>query len=656
METTGWGGLRRFGAYALVTLVPVVWLGFVLTHTFRTEIERDAIQEARAHAATVSAAALEPFLRGQPFSLGLTSDERVDIARTTSTLLERGTVLQLRLRTNDGQIVFDAADPAAGPGDAIIDPEVQEAVELGSLVALTTVGSDAVDGKQVDGAPAVEAYIALYAVGQPDRVVGVAEMYLPYAPIAEGQQHTLNRLLFTIVVGLAILWMVLAALVLSVARRVRRHSEQAERVALHDQLTGLPGRAIYADRVDAALAAAGRLGTDVALVVIDIDRFKEVNDTLGHRNGDALLRIVAERLTAALRPGDTVARLGGDEFGVILPGVRSDSVEAILRRLQDYLAQEAELGGVVVSVEASMGYAMWPCDADHADSLVQRADLALYAAKTARAAIVRYHPGVDEFDPKRLGLIAELRRAIGADELVLHYQPKVEAATGRVVAFEALVRWVHPTRGMVPPNDFIPIAESTGLISPLTHWVVDTALTQLAEWSRSYPELSMAVNISARNLRDDLPGWIMNRLAAHGVRADQLVLEITETSFATDPVRATALLEELNAAGVKVSLDDFGQGYTSLGSLGHLPVSELKIDRGFVLAMETSPEDRAIVASVIELGHQLGLTVVAEGVETEAARDDLLGLGCDTMQGYLFSRPLPAAQALGLLGTAPLRV
>jgi diguanylate cyclase (GGDEF)-like protein len=506
------------------------------------------------------------------------------------------------------------------------------------------------------GDAAVEAYIALRPSGAPDRVVGVAEMYLPYQPIAEGRERTMHRLVFTIAVGLAILWLVLAALVVSVARRVRRHSERAERLALHDPLTGLPGRALYADRVDAALAAAGRLGTDVALVVIDIDRFKEVNDTLGHRNGDALLRIVAERLTAALRPGDTVARLGGDEFGVILPGARSDSVEAILRRLQEYLGQEAELGGLVVSVEASMGYAMWPTDAGDADSLVQRADLALYAAKSARAAIVRYHPGVDEFDPKRLGLITELRRAIGADELVLHYQPKVEAATGRVVAFEALVRWMHPTRGMVPPNDFIPIAESTGLIGPLTHWVVDTALAQLADWSRVHPDLSIAVNISARNLRDDLPGWVMNRLAAHGVRADQLVLEITETSFATDPVRATVLLEELDAAGVKVSLDDFGQGYTSLGSLGHLPVSELKIDRGFVLAMETSAEDRAIVASVIELGHQLGLTVVAEGVETDSARDDLLRLGCDTMQGYLFSPPVSASIALGLMGTIPQRV
>ena len=334
----------------------------------------------------------------------------------------------------------------------------------------------------------------------------------------------------------------------------------------------------------------------------------------------------------------------------MLPGATADSVEGILRRLQDALGQEAELAGVAVSAEASMGYAMWPMDAQTSEVLLHRADLALDAAKVARAAIVRYHQGIDEFDPQRLGLIAELRRAISAEELVLHYQPKVDARTGQVLAFEALVRWMHPVRGMVPPNDFIPIAESTGLIGPLTQWVVDSALAQLAEWSVTHPGLSVAVNISARNLRDDLPGWILNRLVAHRVKASQLVLEITETSFATDPVRATALLEELSAAGVRVSLDDFGQGYTSLGSLGHLPVSELKIDRGFVVAMQHSSEDRAIVASVIELGHQLGLTVVAEGVETEAVFADLRRLGCDLVQGYLFSPAVPAGEALALMG------
>ncbi len=649
MDSTGWRGLRRFTAYAAATLVPVVWLGVVLAQTFAHEIDRSALHQAQAQAGSIVSSTIEPFLRGQELALGMTSQERRNIEMTTVNLLRNDTLLLLRLRDNDGRIVFDAANPNAPAGPPMVVAGVQQAVTDGVVLGVTRVAQDAFDGEPSQGVEAVRAFVALHAANHPDDVVGVAELYLPYAQIANDRQESIDRLMFTIVVGLGALWVVLGAIVFSVNMRIRRQSERAEQMALHDSLTGLPGRVLYADRVNAALAAAGRLGNDVALAVVDLDRFKEVNDTLGHRNGDELLRIVASRLSAVLRPGDTLARLGGDEFGVVLPGARAETVEQILRRLQEAVEHEVELAGVAVSIEACMGYAIWPGDADTADSLVQRADLALYAAKTARAAIVRYHPGIDEFDPQRLGVIAELRRAIVAGDLVLHYQPKIDTASGRVVAFEALVRWMHPARGMVPPNDFIPIAESTGLIGPLTHWVLDTALAQLAEWSESQPDLSMAVNISARNLRDDLPKWVLNRVAAHGVRPDQLVLEVTETSFAADPVRATLLLEELSAAGVRVSLDDFGQGYTSLGSLGHLPVSELKIDRGFVLAMATSAEDRAIVASVIELGHQLGLTVVAEGVETEAVRIDLRNLGCDTMQGFLFSPPVPASAALGLL-------
>lgn len=649
MDGNLWRGVWRFVAYAAATLVPVVWLGVVITHTYTNEFDEMTLRDGQLQAQSIAESGIEPFLRGQSLTLGLTSDERAAFTRTTGSLLSAGRVLALRVRTVDGRVVFDAAQPDAPPGPSVVEPEVREAATEGPLSVLTTVGADDADGGGTGGVAAIETFLAVHPSGQPGLIVGVVEIYVPYEPIAAQRSESLDNLRFTMIVGLTALWFVLAIIVASVTRRIRRQGQRTEYMAMHDTLTGLPNRALHADRVSAALASAGRLGTEVALVVVDLDRFKEVNDTLGHRNGDEFLRIVAERLKATLRPGDTVARLGGDEFGIVLPGAKAESVEGVLRRIQDALGHEAELAGVAVSAEASMGYAMWPVDAESTESLLRHADLALYAAKTARAAIVRYHPGIDEFDPQRLGLIAELRRAISTNELILHYQPKVDAHTGEVLAFEALVRWMHPVRGLVPPNDFIPIAESTGLIGPLTHWVVDSALAQLAEWSGTRPGLSVAVNISARNLRDDLPGWILNRLAAHRVKASQLVLEITETSFATDPVRATGLLEELNAAGVRVSLDDFGQGYTSLGSLGHLPVSELKIDRGFVVAMQHSQEDRAIVASVIELGHQLGLTVVAEGVETEAVFADLRRLGCDTMQGYLFSPAVPAADALALL-------
>ncbi|MFI0524757.1 MAG: putative bifunctional diguanylate cyclase/phosphodiesterase [Ilumatobacteraceae bacterium] len=651
MDGKRWQGLWRFVVGAAATLVPVLWLGLVLANIFTDEIDDAALRNGELQSVSIVESAIEPFLEPKPLRAGLTPSERASFSLTTGSLLRQGRVLQLWLFDLDGRVVFDAAAPGAPPGPPVGERDALVAISQGVASSLTEVAAaGSAVGDDGEGMVALRAFVAVHPVGRPDQVVGVAEIHLPYDAIAAQRQQSLERLKFAMVVGLAALWLMLAVIVASMTRRVRRQSRRTEFMALHDSLTGLPNRALHADRVSAALASAGRLGTDVALVVVDLDRFKEVNDTLGHRNGDEFLRIVAERLTAAVRPGDTVARLGGDEFGIVLPGATADSVEGILRRLQDALGQEAELAGVAVSAEASMGYAMWPMDAQTSEVLLHRADLALDAAKVARAAIVRYHQGIDEFDPQRLGLIAELRRAISAEELVLHYQPKVDARTGQVLAFEALVRWMHPVRGMVPPNDFIPIAESTGLIGPLTQWVVDSALAQLAEWSVTHPGLSVAVNISARNLRDDLPGWILNRLVAHRVKASQLVLEITETSFATDPVRATALLEELSAAGVRVSLDDFGQGYTSLGSLGHLPVSELKIDRGFVVAMQHSSEDRAIVASVIELGHQLGLTVVAEGVETEAVFADLRRLGCDLVQGYLFSPAVPAGEALALMG------
>jgi len=662
MTSSGWGWLRRFGVYAALTLVPVVWLGLVLARTVTTESNRAALREGGRQAESLAQTAIEPFLHGSPIGAGLVQGERVAIVLTTGNLLRHNNVLVFRLRDNEGRVMFDASDPNGEPWEPTVDQEVKEAVADGTNVVLTRVGADAVDHRRnpslakVLGREAVEAYVPLHARTQAPEVIGVAEIYIDYGPIADARAASIHRLLTTIIAGLAALWLVLGGIVASVSFRIKRHSRFAEQMALHDQLTGLPGRAIYADRVNAAIAAAGRMGTDVALVVVDIDHFKEVNDTLGHKNGDDLLKLVASRIAATLRPGDSIARLGGDEFGIVLPGVRSDTVEIILRRVQDAVAQEAELGGVAVSIDVSMGYAIWPVDADEAEPLLQRADLALHTAKATRAAIVRYHSGIDEFDPQRLGLIAELRRAIAADELVLHYQPKIDARSGQVVAFEALVRWMHPTRGLMAPNDFIPIAESTGLIIPLTRWVLDRALAQLAEWTVQHPNLCMAVNISARNLREELPGQVIRGLAAHGLKPARLQLELTETSFATDPVRATALLEELNAAGVRVSLDDFGQGYTSLGSLGHLPVSELKIDSGFVLAMEASSEDRAIVASVIELGHQLGLTVVAEGVETEAVAADLRQLGVDTMQGYLFSRPVPASAALELIDRFSIRV
>ncbi len=639
--------------YAAATLVPVAGLGVVLSVTYTRQADEGARADGIALASVIANSGVEPFLEGHPLIEGLNARERYSLMMSTGDLVAEGTVLRLRVRDMTGQVIFDAASPTAPPGPAVIDQNVIDAASGTPVVEMTKVGGDALDGGAGQGTESIEVYLALHPPDDPDNTVGVLETYLPFGPIAAAREASLREMQIVIAASLAVLWLVLAVIVFRVTRRIRRQSEFNEHLSLHDALTGLPNRTLHADRVATALASARRTGADVAMAVIDLDRFKEVNDTLGHHNGDEFLRLISQRMSAAIRPGDTLARLGGDEFGLVLPGVNETTVAEVLQRVQNALGEEFELAGVPLSAEASIGYAVWPYDADDCVTLLQRADLALYAAKEARAAIVRYHEGIDEFDPQRLGLVAELKRAIMADDLVLHYQPKIDACSGRVVAFEALVRWEHPIKGTLPPIEFIPIAESTGLIAPLTHWVIDAALSQLALWSVDMPDLSMAVNISARNLREEqLLNWVFDRLTTYGIEPGRLILEITETSFATDPVRATALLEALSLGGVKVSLDDFGQGYTSLGSLGHLPVSELKIDRGFVFAMQSSPEDRAIVASVIELGHQLGLTVVAEGVETAEMYDDLRRLGCDTVQGFLFSPPVPAERAMALV--APL--
>lgn len=435
---------------------------------------------------------------------------------------------------------------------------------------------------------------------------------------------------------------VLGAITWSVTRRLRRTAATNAYMALHDTLTGLPNRTLFGDRASHAIAAATRSGHGVAIAVIDLDRFKEINDTLGHHNGDIFLRHVAASLTSSIRPGDTVARLGGDEFGLLLEDADSHVAREVLERIQRALAVEVELDDVPVSAEATIGTAVWPAHGSDMDELLKCADLAMYAAKASRTAIVEYTAELEHFSPDRLALVSQLRRALAADELVLHYQPKVQLRTGRVIGVEALVRWQHPTRGLLAPAEFLDVAESTGLIDPLTDWVIDQALSQLAQWHAQGLPLTVAVNISARNLRDqELPDKIFDYLHTYNITPQQLEIELTETAVIADPGRATALLERLHRNGVRISIDDFGQGYTSLAHLARLPLSELKIDRSFIVAMNSTRQDEAIVRSVIELGHHLGLDVVAEGAETDDVVAALRTLGCDTVQGYAFTKPLP---------------
>ncbi|WP_328536538.1 putative bifunctional diguanylate cyclase/phosphodiesterase [Streptomyces sp. NBC_00344] len=419
---------------------------------------------------------------------------------------------------------------------------------------------------------------------------------------------------------------------------------------LRDPLTGLPNRQWLLERTWAALEDAERGGLRSALVLIDLDRFRSVNDTLGHLAGDRLLLQIADRLQLALPRGAEAARLGGDEFAVLLPTADSaTSVMRIARHLVAELGSPLDLDGLTLVLEASAGVAVFPDHALDAEGLLRRADVAMYQAKRDRTGVEVYESKRDSNTPDRLGLLGDLRRALDAGDVELHYQPKVQF-DGQVAGLEALVRWVHPERGTVPPDEFIAIAESSGLMPHLTEYVLETALAQVAVWREQGLKVPVAVNVSPRDVHTPgFAGAVAARLARHGVPPGALQLEITEHVLLEDPQRAADTLAGLTAHGVKMSLDDFGTGYSSLVHLRRLPVSELKIDRSFVARLAVDNEDAEIVRCTIDLAHSLGLVVVAEGVEDDVTWERLRDLRCDAVQGWLVAAAMPPEEATAWL-------
>jgi diguanylate cyclase (GGDEF)-like protein len=419
---------------------------------------------------------------------------------------------------------------------------------------------------------------------------------------------------------------------------------------LRDPLTGLPNRQWLLERTWTGLEEAGRIGARSALVLIDLDRFRSVNDTLGHLAGDRLLLQIADRLRLALPRGAEAARLGGDEFAVFLPTCDSTtSAQRVARHLVAELSSPLDLDGLTLVLEASAGVAVYPEHALDAEGLLRRADVAMYQAKRDRTGVEVYESKRDSNTPDRLGLLGDLRRALDAGEVELHYQPKVRF-DGQVVGLEALVRWVHPERGRVPPDEFIAIAESSGLMPHLTEYVLETALAQVARWRAQGLMAPVAVNVSPRDVHTPgFAGAVAARLARHGVPPGSLQLEITEHVLLEDPQRAADTLAGLTAHGVKMSLDDFGTGYSSLVHLRRLPVSELKIDRSFVARLAIDNEDAEIVRCTVDLAHSLGLVVVAEGVEDDETWERLRDLGCDAVQGWLVAAAMPPHEATAWL-------
>ncbi|MEV4340767.1 bifunctional diguanylate cyclase/phosphodiesterase [Streptomyces sp. NPDC049590] len=411
---------------------------------------------------------------------------------------------------------------------------------------------------------------------------------------------------------------------------------------LRDPLTGLPNRQWLLERIWTALDDADRIGARAALMLIDLDRFRSVNDTLGHLAGDRLLLQIADRLRLALPRGAEAARLGGDEFAVLLPVADSTtSATRVARGLVTALSSPLDLDGLTLVLEASAGVAVFPDHALDAEGMLRRADVAMYQAKRDRTGVEVYESKRDSNTPDRLGLLGDLRRALDAHEVQLHYQPKVRF-DGQVAGLEALVRWVHPERGKVPPDEFIAIAESSGLMPHLTEYVLETALGQVARWRAQGLRVPVAVNVSPRDVHTPgFAGSVAARLARHGVPAGALQLEITEHVLLEDPQRAADTLAGLTGHGVKMSLDDFGTGYSSLVHLRRLPVSELKIDRSFVARLAVDAEDAEIVRCTVDLAHSLGLLVVAEGVEDDETWERLRDLGCDAVQGWLVAAAMP---------------
>jgi len=426
----------------------------------------------------------------------------------------------------------------------------------------------------------------------------------------------------------------------------KQRGEDLQRIATTDELTGLANRERFRAQLNERIAAANAGDEAFGVMLCDLDRFKEINDTLGHHFGDELLRDLGPRLAEAIGPDGLVARLGGDEFAV-LPGENTadaDELEAIARRLTACVQQPVGVDEMMLEVGVSIGIARFPRDGHDPHSLLRSADVAMYAAKEAHSGCKVYAAALDRHSVRRLSVLSEFRRALDSDEIVVFYQPIMHMDGARVHGAEALVRWQHPELGLLPPSDFMPIVEQTGLIGPMTRHVLERAVAQCAAWRRAGQELTVSVNLSVRNLLDpDLASLIADLLTIYRLDPAALELEITESMLMSDPDRSLITLTRLSQLGVGLSVDDYGTGYSSLANLRRLPIDELKIDRSFVSPMLSDESDLIIVRSTINLGHDLGLKVVAEGVEDEATLHRLEGLGCDLAQGYHFSKPLPAA-------------
>jgi diguanylate cyclase (GGDEF)-like protein len=417
---------------------------------------------------------------------------------------------------------------------------------------------------------------------------------------------------------------------------------KASHDATHDTVTDLPNRVLLLDRLDQAIQSAMSQKTLLGLLILDIDNFKGINDTIGQYGGDRLLKQIVSRLQGVVKQSDTLAKLDSDEFAILVQGVSDlDGIVSAAKNIQKTFLEPFSIEGLSLEIQATIGIAIFPKHGKNGDTIIQRANVALYSAQQSNQKYIVYTKNMDKNSPNRLTLMGELRQGIANDELVLYYQPKINIETLSVKGIEALVRWRHPEHGFMPPQEFIPMAERTGLIKPLSVWVLNNALSQVEKWHRQKLKVSISINLSPSTFLDtDLPDLIIGLLSLYDIPAHYVILEITEGSMIKDPELAMEILTRLTQRGIKISIDDFGTGYSSLAYLKKLPVSEVKIDKSFVKDMINNENDAVIVKAIIDLGHNLSLNVVAEGVEDKETAAQLKKLGCDELQGDFFSKAL----------------
>lgn len=647
------GRLTLTGQVALLSLIPTVVLGVVLAQALQSRIVARTLADQGEAAQLIARIGIQPRLSPHDLRYGLDAQQ----IRGLDAQLRTGWVKQRLARIK----IWNAQDTVVYSDDhSLIGRRLTPSDDLESAleghpdpasIVVPRLGTETAG--EVGLGTLVEVYVPL-RFGDSRKPDGAFEMYLSYKPIAGAIASDKRTIAIVVGLGLAVLWLLIYPIVARASRRLRQQSWENYSLARYDQLTGLPNRTLFGERLQERMAE--RAG---AVLVIDLDRFKQVNGTLGNATGDELLRAVAARLQEAVGEGELLARLGGDEFALFGAGDADAAIEGLAGRVRACLRDPVVLLGLDLDVDATVGAAWSGPGAIGAGELLARAETALARARASGRDIEVYSEQRDRFDPDQLLLLGQVRRAIERDELVLHYQPKLDLVQDRITAVEALVRWQHPERGLLRPMDFIPLVEPTALIGPLTLHLIERATGQLAAWRRRGVNLGVSVNLSARNLADsELPEKIAEILGRHDVPPSSLTVEVTESAAIVDAESAIQQLQRLRALGVKVSIDDFGTGNASISYLARLPAHEVKIDKSFVDGLCHDERASAVIAATVDIAGQLGMTIVAEGVETPEQLARLRELGCSYVQGYLVARPLPAEELESLVlppGAAPWR-